>query len=298
MMAVYEAPHAKRSEEDSMTDTEHLNIVTEFYDSHPINEQQILDKLRHDGFDPNTVTEDILQNYDQDHYGGTLANDALARLGEIDNTCHVLDICCGVGGPSRYLAHNYGCRVTGIDLTASRIEAAKRLSLIAGLDHLVTFQCANALNLPFEDTSIDVVISQEAFGHIPEKERLISECVRVLRSDGRIAFTDILATRKTTGETRSRLQREMAFIELASSDFYSHQLARNGCSVDVEDLSESWRGILVDRLAMYRSLKQQTVERFGEAHFRKWDDAYSFFVGLYETGELGGGRFLARKRTK
>lgn len=276
-----------------MADTAHLGAVTEFYDTHPINEQQILDKLRHDGFDPDAITEDVLQNYDQDHYGGTPANDALAQLGAIDSSCHVLDICCGVGGPSRYLAHNYGCRVTGIDLTASRIETAKRLSVLANLDHLVTFQCANALDLPLKGSSIDVVISQEAFGHIPHKDRLIAECVRVLKPDGRIAFTDILVTDKTNDETRSRLQSEMAFIDLASSQSYRRQLKRHGFLVDFEDLSEEWRTILVDRLAMYRGLKQQTVERFGEAHYRKWDNAYSFFVGLYETGELSGGRFLA-----
>jgi hypothetical protein len=42
-------------------------------------------------------------------------------------------------------------------------------------------------------------------------------------------------------------------------------------------------------------VKDQTVERFGEGQFMKWDDAYSFFVSRYETGELGGGRFLARR---
>ncbi len=61
-------------------------------------------------------------------------------------------------------------------------------------------------------------------------------------------------------------------------------------------MSDEWRVILIDRLAMYRSLKDQTIERFGSTHFTKWDNAYSFFVGLYETGELGGGRFLARRK--
>ena len=63
-----------------------------------------------------------------------------------------------------------------------------------------------------------------------------------------------------------------------------------------EELSEAWAEILIERLAMYRSLKNQTDSRFGDAHFEKWDRAYSFFVKLYTSGELGGGRFLARKR--
>jgi hypothetical protein len=103
-------------------------------------------------------------------------------------------------------------------------------------------------------------------------------------------------TDSTTDSTKERLQQEMAFLELGSQETYRDQLERERCAVvEVENLSEEWRDILIDRLAMYRNLKDQTVERFGSAHFAKWDNAYSFFVGLYETRELGGGRFLARR---
>ena len=108
-----------------MTQDERIDGVVDFYDTHPINEQQIIDKLQRDGHDPLDVTEDVLQNYDQDHFGGIAANDALASLAGIDADSHVLDVCCGMGGPSRYLVHNYGCRITGIDLAESRINGAK-----------------------------------------------------------------------------------------------------------------------------------------------------------------------------
>jgi sarcosine/dimethylglycine N-methyltransferase len=279
-----------------MVNNSQIGSVLEFYDAHPINEQQILDKLRDDGVDLENVTEDILQRYDQDHYGGVAANDALASLASIDKDCHVLDVCCGMGGPSRYLAHNYGCRVTGIDLTNSRIEGAKNLTKMAGLDDLVMFKNANALDLQFGDETFDALISQEAFCHIPQKDLLIAQCVRVLKPGGRMAFTDILTTDKTSDETRERLQHEMAFQELASARSYSQAFEDVGCeNLKFEDVSEEWRIILAERLLMYRNLKDQTVERFGSAHFAKWDSAYSYFVGLYETGELGGGRFLAHR---
>lgn len=280
-----------------MTNDLHIGGVAEFYDTHPINEQQIVDKLNADGIDLAAVTEDALQNYDQDHFGGVAANDALAALAAIDDSCDVLDVCCGMGGPSRYLAHNYGCRVTGIDLTESRIAGARKLTAMAGLDDRVTFQCANALDLPFSEKSFDVVISQEAFCHIPDKKGLVAQCVRVLKPGGRVTFTDVLATDSTTEATRQRLKREMTFHELGSLNTYRRQLESEGCVVvEAQDLSDDWRVILIDRLAMYRSLKDQTIARFGSAHFSKWDNAYSFFVGRYETGELGGGRFLARRK--
>jgi hypothetical protein len=62
-----------------------------------------------------------------------------------------------------------------------------------------------------------------------------------------------------------------------------------------EDLSDHWAEILTRRLEMYRSLKDQTVEKFGDAHYRKWDDTYSFFVGLFAAEKLGGGRLVAQR---
>ena len=88
----------------------------------------------------------------------------------------------------------------------------------------------------------------------------------------------------------------MAFTDLNTLEDYRVLLEENGCVVNViEDVSEEWALIMVNRLDMYRSLKGQTVASFGQAHFEKWDRAYSFFVGLYTSGELGGGRFLAQK---
>ncbi len=280
-----------------MTDTPHSESVAQFYETHPISERQILDKLRADGIGLDGLSEDTLQDYDQDHYGGVAANAALAALAGIDADCHVLDICCGLGGPARYLAHNHGCRVIGVDLTESRVAGARRLTALTGLAERVRFHCANALDLPFGDGRFDVAVSQEAFCHIPGKARLIAEAARVLKPGGRIAFTDILATPATTDATLERLRREMTFAELASVDGYRRHLEGAGCAVvEIQDLSDDWRAILAERLAMYRSLKDQTVARFGPAHFAKWDSAYAFFVGLYETGELGGGRFLARRK--
>ena len=279
-----------------MSEQQQLRSVIRFYETHPINEQQILHDLERDGIALDGLSEEVLKDYDQDHFGGLEAVHILAEKAGIDAKTRVLDVCSGMGGPARYLAHRLGCRVTGLDITASRHEAAVRLTELVGLAHLVDFRLGNALDMPFADASFDVVIGQEAFAHVPDKPRLIAECARVVRPGGTIAFTDILRRAALSAAEFERLQSGMTFQSLETLDGYARLLARCGCSLIVQDdLSAWWTEVLKARLAMYRSLKETTVARFGAAHFQKWDDTYAFFVGLFAAGRLGGGRFVARR---
>ena len=88
----------------------------------------------------------------------------------------------------------------------------------------------------------------------------------------------------------------MTFLSLESLEGYAALLAANACRMIVQDdLSSWWTEVLVQRLAMYRSLKATTVAKFGALHFQQWDDTYAFFVGRFAKGDLGGGRLVARR---
>ena len=267
-----------------------------FYDTHPINEDEILAKVAARGISGETMTEEDLKDFDQDHYGGTEALDALADAARIRREHHVLDVCSGMGGPARWLAHRRGCRVTGLDFTASRVGAAKRLSRRVGLDHLVDFAHGDATAMPLEASRYDVLIAQESWLHIADKAALISECVRVLRPGGSLAFTDIVTRLPLDPATEARLAAEMHTSNIASADGYADLLRRNGCAVVAcDDLSGDWKDILVKRLEMYRSLRDTTIAKFGEARFLEYDKAYSHFVGCFVANKLGGVRMVARK---
>lgn len=274
-----------------------LEQVVEYYDTHPINEDQIRAAVTAGGNCWEDLTAEILQRHDQDHFGGLEANDLLIAAAGIRPTDHVLDVCSGLGGPARYFARRVGCRVTGLDLTASRHASAQRLTAHVGLDDRVAFHLGSALDMPFPDATFDVVVGQEAWCHVPDKARLISECARVLKPGGVIAFTDILRRDALSDADQARLAIEMTFPTLESLDGYRDLLAANDCVVEQrDDLSALWTRILVDRLAMYRSLGDHTERKFGTGRKAGWDQAYSFFVGLYQAGRLGGGRFVARRR--
>jgi sarcosine/dimethylglycine N-methyltransferase len=279
-----------------MNQQEQLRAVVRFYETHPINEYEILEKLGAAGIDLEMLTEETLKDFDQDHFGGLEAVDTLAEKAGISGASHVLDVCSGMGGPARYLAHRLGCRVTGLDITESRHEGAIRLTEMVGLDHLVDFRLGNALAMPSADAAFDVVIGQEAFAHVPDKPRLIAECVRVARPGGTVAFTDILRREGLSEAEFERLRQGMTFQSLESLDGYGRLLAGRGCTVLVrDDLSEWWTEVLKQRLEMYRSLRDTTIAKFGDDHFRRWDETYAFFVGLFAAGRLGGGRFVARR---
>lgn len=272
------------------------NAVERFYDFHPINARQILDAVAARGIAPDAITEEVLQHHDQDHYGGTAATDRLIAEAVVRAEDLVLDVCSGMGGPARYVAWKTGCRVTGLDLTASRVEGATELTRVAGLSHSVRFVHGDALAMPFDDGSFTLAIAQESFAHIPDKPRLLAECARVLRPAGRLVFSDILHRGNLSVQDGQRLSEGMTFSEIATVDGYTERL--RSCGMDLVrliDLTEEWTRILVERHAMYRSLESQTVARLGRDHFERYDRAYEHFVGLYQNGVLAGALIHARK---
>jgi SAM-dependent methyltransferase len=201
-----------------------------------------------------------------------------------------------MGGPARWLAHRVGCRVTGIDLTASRVEGATRLTRRVGLDGLVEFKQGDATAMPFADAAFDAVVSQEGWCHIPDKRSLVAECVRVVKPRCVIAFTDIVSLAPMDPEQERRLLAEMFVPRPCFVGEYIQLLGDGSCAIERKvDLSEEWIAILVARLEMYRSLRDTTVAKFGEARYLEYDRAYSHFVGLFVQRKLGGFRVAARK---
>ena len=73
------------------------------------------------------------------HPGGLAATELLAGLADFSAEDEVLDVCCSVGGSTRYLAETTGCRAVGLDCDEKTIALARRLTELAGLEDKVTF---------------------------------------------------------------------------------------------------------------------------------------------------------------
>src|SRR5271163_240039 len=153
----------------------------------------ILAALQGMGKDIDHLTPDDLAPVDEFHGGQRQATIRLADLAGLRGGERVLDIGSGIGGPSRFLASRYGCQVIGIDLTAEFCRVAEMLTRLTGLTEKVGYRQGNALDLPFEDMSFDVVWSQNSSMNIADRDRLYSEMHRVLKPGGRLALQEVAA---------------------------------------------------------------------------------------------------------
>ena len=148
-------------------------------------------KLLEDGADPARPTPEELAPYDQFHGRGLEATEDTADLLPSSTADHILDIGSGLGGPARYMARRFGCRVSGIDLTAEYCEVARLLTARLGLEDRVSFDEGDALAMPFGNEAFDGAYSMNVSMNIADKRAFYREVYRVLKSGGRFALSEV-----------------------------------------------------------------------------------------------------------
>lgn len=267
------------------------------YDRHPINADQILLTLQEQGKDPDRLLPADLRPHDQDHYGGEAAVFDLAAAAGLQDGDRVVDICAGVGGPSRLLAERFThARFLAFDLNGGRCRGAHRLNALVGMDRQIDVVQGDAQGMPFADNCLDIALSQEAFLHIPDKQAVLNEAARILRPGGRLGFTDLVAGPALEETDRAALEASMEMRTLQTVPDYMAKFGVAGLSlVSHDDLSPQWVEILTERLEWYRAMDAGTRQTLGDGVHERYMEGYETFVGLVQAGRLGGGRFVLRK---
>ena len=172
---------------------------TDATDEAPLNEHygvtdlgdEILDALEAAGKDVDALTRNDIASFDEFHIRGREATREVADLAEIEDNSRVLDVGCGIGGPARTLASEFGCDVVGIDIVEEYCRAATLFTDRVGLTDKVSFQHANALDLPFEDEAFDVLWFEHTLLNIKAKNAALEDAHRVLRPRGALALYEI-----------------------------------------------------------------------------------------------------------
>ena len=201
-----------------------LNTLIENQYHKPGLYEDILKRLGEQEIHLSNVSRGDIAGVDEFHVRGAEVSRELASRIKLDDS-RVLDVGCGIGGPSRMLADEYNCHVTGVDLSHEFIRTAKGLSALVGLQDKTDYIWSNALDLPFENGSFDVVWTQHVQMNVRHKLKFYSEIERVLAEQGTFIYYDIFKT--DSGEVNF----PVPWADYASASFL-------GTTEDMEDFLE------------------------------------------------------------
>jgi ubiquinone/menaquinone biosynthesis C-methylase UbiE len=127
------------------------------------------------------------------------------RVGPIEPGETVLDVGCGAGMDLLLAAKRVGLRgkAIGVDMTLAMCERARAGAVETGVWQNVDVRAGSAEELPVEDESIDVVMSNGVINLSPDKTRAFQEILRVLRPGGRLYLADVVIRRELSLGVRS-----------------------------------------------------------------------------------------------
>ncbi len=231
------------------------------------------------------------------HVGGERETDIMAEKAGMNRKSIVLDVCSALGGPARHLARKYGCQVTGLDATGKMVNEAGVRTVRDRLSHLVRFKLGNALDMPFHAGTFDMVWGQDAWCYITDKERLIREAHRVLKTGGAIAFTDWIQTGKMADKECEELNTFMAFPYMETLDGYEQILKDKGFNiVEKEDLSSGFAlHCHLYQNKLRDELKGTIISQYGKELYQAADDGLDKWVRAADEGKVGRGRMIGKK---
>lgn len=170
------------------------------------------------------------------HIGGLKATKELIRLTKIGDGIRVLDVGCGTGKTACYIAKHHNCSVIGVDTTRLCIEKAKKLAEKAKLKGKVEFKVADIYNLPYKNESYDVVITENVFTFLENKDKALKELIRITEPGGHIGSNVCFRSKKLTPVEKMKLDQHSK--EIYRSNVYPLTLDELKKLFEKHDLKE------------------------------------------------------------
>jgi len=235
------------------------------------------------------------------HPGGLELTARVAEVAEISSESRVLDISSGRGTTPCFLAQQFGCHVTGIDISPLSTSLARHKAHAQDLASKVDFLAADAERLPFADSTFDVIISECSFSLQLNKQLGAGEIARVLKSGGRFVLTDVILKFNLSPELRTDLTFDCCFSSAETHEGYLHLLTAAGLKEDhFEDHSKTLKKATYQVITGYGSLLA-FWEQFGSktsscCPVAKGDPASrKLWMRMFQEGKPGYGLFSFTK---
>ena len=217
-------------------------------------------------------------------------------VGELTPDHRVIDLGAGFGGAARFLARNYGCRVTALNLSEVENQRDRAVNESEGLDHLVEVTDGNFEATPFEDGSFDVVWSQDALLHSGERAAVVREVARLLKPGGVFIFTDPMRTDHCPDSVLQPILDRLHLDTLGSPGFYREQCAANGLEeIGFEDHSRQLPRHYGRVLGETRAREPELRGDISPAYIERMRKGLEHWVEGGDHGHLCWGVFRFRK---
>lgn len=152
--------------------------------------QQIVSSLKTMSRPLEGLTVEDLAPVDHYHARGFAATVELADRLSIRTGQKIVDIGSGLGGPARYIASRFGCQVSGVDITPSFVETARKLTALLRMEEQVAFEQGDGRKLPFPDAAFDGGYSQHVTMNVENRRLFFDEACRVLEPGAFFALTE------------------------------------------------------------------------------------------------------------
>lgn len=137
-----------------------------------------------------SLTIEDLAPVDHFHARGLPATIELADRLPIKAGQHILDIGCGLGGPARYMANRFQCKVSGLDITEPFVVAANKLTALLRMESTVRIELGDGQRLPYPDSHFDGAYTQHVTMNVADRRKFFAEAYRVLKPGAFFALTE------------------------------------------------------------------------------------------------------------
>jgi len=237
------------------------------------------------------------------HLGGLKATKELVTLCHIDASKCVLVVGCGNGISVCKILKMSGCTIVGIDISERMVDLSRKRAENEVLSERVEFNVADVQDLPFSENMFDVVISESVTSFHDDKQKAISEYVRVLKKGGYLGLNEITWMQEPTSEMRkyainaiggckpetakkwNKLLNDQGLQNVVVKSYYVKKLDQFICAFKMTGLATSLKGgylllLFYLKKTVYRDaiINMAKYARSIPKYFRKYH-GYGIYVG-------------------
>ncbi|MEM8642706.1 MAG: methyltransferase domain-containing protein [Cyanobacteria bacterium P01_G01_bin.54] len=271
---------------------------------HPYSEAKQIAKAYYDNLETDRMYT-LIWGGEHIHFGIYLQpNDSMAEasqrtvktmatmLQQIGQQSRVIDLGAGYGGAARYLARQYGCQVSCLNLSELQNQRNVEMNKAQNLSHRIEVKQGDFEDIPYADRSFDIVWSQDAMVHSSNRHRVLEEIRRILKPGGELIFTDTLRNHNCPPEQLQPAFDRLQIKDMGSFHFYQSVLQELGFKeIQVIDISRHvsthyirFRYELLDRY-------EEMIEKTSKEAINKALKSIEPWIDFYQKGDMQWGIF-------